>query len=561
MVQSLPAAKVRKTSRLRRMSRRIIVRLDRLSERKVVAYSFYFASIGFFLSVILLPSLLGILLKLDAVWDVASNPELLKRSFSAILSSILMAGLVSTLDVVAGLPLAWVIVKRKNRWIKIVDSLVDLPLIIPTVTLGYSTLLLWCEETPLPILGFQGFSPGFSTVLLLHFSFSYPVVVRVLVGKLMDIEAAYEVAARTLGACPFTAARTISIPMLKSGIIASLTLSFARSLSETGATIMVAGSFENGPVLIKNSIDAGLVSPMVFVSLVLIVLSILILAGLRLFGFRLRIPFRRAYRVEMSLSRRPVTYARDLSALTVFLILALLPASYMIFTRIPLMLGSSVLREMLLAGGVWTLYWVSVWNSYLIGFLATLVNILFSLPMAIIIVRKKLGGKLSTLLEALSSTSIIMPSVALGVSISLFWGSSGVSDFLLVLLAHLCITYPYMVATMVSALEDIPVELEEAGRTLGGAPFTVFRSIVLPVARYSFLSGAILTFTRSVNETGATLAVSKTFKTVSVLLVEWVKSPGMRVEPGAGTMTLMLFSIVFLMVFRYLYSKGGGSVA
>jgi ABC-type spermidine/putrescine transport system permease subunit II len=557
----LPAVAAGKTRQFRKTVRRLITRLDKLSERKTVAYSLYFASITFFLGIILLPSLLGILLKLDAAMSIVSDPELLQRSVSAVLSSIIMAGLVSALDVAAGLPLAWIITRKKCWWMNIVDSLVDFPLIVPTVILGYSTLILWCEETPFAALGFQGFSPGFLTVLLLHFSFSYPVVVRVLVGKLMEIEATYEVAARTLGACPFTTARTITIPMLKSGIITSLILSFARSLSETGATIMVAGSFENGPVLIKRSIDAGLVSPMVFVSLVLIVFSILILAGLKLLGLRVRIPFRRAYRVEAALSSRPVTRVRDLSALIIFLFLVLLPASYMVLARIQLMLFSSVLGEVFLPGAVWSSYWASVWNSYVIGLLATLINTLFSLPMATIIVRRKLGNWFSRLLESLSNISIIIPSVALGVSLSLFWGSTGVSDFILVLLAHLCITYPYMVATMVSALEDIPVELEEAGRTLGGTPFAVFRSIVLPVAKYSFLSGAILTFTRSVNETGATLAVSKTFKTVSVLLVEWVKSPVMRVEAGAGTMILMFFSIIILIVFRYLYTRGGGAVA
>jgi len=560
MGQSLSAAKLEKTSLFRKTGRKIIFWLDRLSEKRGVAYLIYLASIIFFFGIILIPSLLGILLKIETVQEVLSNPEMLEKSASAVFSSIIMATIVSAADVAAGLPLAWIIVRRRSRWMMLVDSLSDLPMIIPTVILGYSTLLLWCEDAPFAIIGFPSLSPGFLTVFLLHFSFSYPVVVRVLVGKLMEIDSTYEIAARTLGASPLTATRTISLPMLKSGIIASLILSFARSLSETGATLMVAGSFENGPVFIKRSIDSGLVSPMVFVSLMLIFFSILILLGLRVLGFKLRIPFRKAYRIETFLSRKPVTYARDFSTLIVFGLLVLLPASYMVIARLPLMLESSMVGEMLL-GGIWSSYWVSVWDSYLIGFLTTLINILFSLPMAIVIARNRLGKSLSKVLDALSNTSIIMPSVALGVSIGLFWGASGIPDFLLVLLAHLCITYPYMVATMVSALEDLPVELEEAGRTLGGTPFTVFRTIVLPVAKYSFLSGAILTFTRSVNETGATLAVSKTFKTVSVLLVEWVKSPGMRAESSVGTLMLMFFSIIFLVIFRYFYSKGGGTVA
>ena len=539
----------------------LVTLLDRLSENKTISYLIYLASVIFFFGIILLPSLLGVLLKIGVVQEVFQNTELFEKSISAIFSSILLATLVSVLDVAAGLPLAWLIAKKRYKWISFIDYLTDLPMIIPTVILGYSALMLWCEEAPFSILGFPRISPGFLTVLLLHFSFSYPVVVRVLVGKLMELDATYEIAARVLGASSFTTARTVSIPMIKSGIIASLILSFARSLSETGATIMVAGSFENGPVFIKRSIDAGLVSPMVFVSLMLIFLSVLILLGLRLFGLSLRIPFRRAYRIELVLSSEKVVYARDVLTILVFILFIFIPSSYIVIARLPLVARPDLIKQVFLGEGIWASYWSSVINSYVIGLLATLINVLFSLPMAIIISRRRLGRTFSRILDALSNVSIIMPSVALGVSIGLFWGSSGIPDFFLVLLAHLCITYPYMVATMVSALEDLPVELEEAGRTLGGTPFKVFRSITLPVAKYSFLSGAILTFTRSVNETGATLAVSKTFKTVSVLLVEWVKSPVMRVESGMGTLILMLLSLIFLIVFKYIYSKGGGMVA
>ncbi|MEM2477913.1 MAG: ABC transporter permease subunit [Thermoproteota archaeon] len=544
-----------------RLKKGLVTLLDRLSENKTISYLIYLASVIFFFGIILLPSLLGVLLKIGVVQEVFQNTELFEKSISAIFSSILLATLVSVLDVAAGLPLAWLIAKKRYKWISFIDYLTDLPMIIPTVILGYSALMLWCEEAPFSILGFPRISPGFLTVLLLHFSFSYPVVVRVLVGKLMELDATYEIAARVLGASSFTTARTVSIPMIKSGIIASLILSFARSLSETGATIMVAGSFENGPVFIKRSIDAGLVSPMVFVSLMLIFLSVLILLGLRLFGLSLRIPFRRAYRIELVLSSEKVVYARDVLTILVFILFIFIPSSYIVIARLPLAARPDLIKQVFLGEGIWASYWSSVINSYVIGLLATLINVLFSLPMAIIISRRRLGRTFSRILDALSNVSIIMPSVALGVSIGLFWGSSGIPDFFLVLLAHLCITYPYMVATMVSALEDLPVELEEAGRTLGGTPFKVFRSITLPVAKYSFLSGAILTFTRSVNETGATLAVSKTFKTVSVLLVEWVKSPVMRVESGMGTLILMLLSLIFLIVFKYIYSKGGGMVA
>ena len=109
----------------------------------------------------------------------------------------------------------------------------------------------------------------------------------------------------------------------------------------------------------------------------------------------------------------------------------------------------------------------------------------------------------------LINVPIIVPSIALGVSLKFFWqGIPGIPEFLLLVFAHLAITYPYFVRSMSAAMERISIDMEEAAKTLGAKPFTVFRSIVLPLTKYSILSGAIIVFTRSVSETGATLAVT-----------------------------------------------------
>lgn len=118
-----------------------------------------------------------------------------------------------------------------------------------------------------------------------------------------------------------------------------------------------------------------------------------------------------------------------------------------------------------------------------------------------------------------------------------------------------------VVRVLVGKLMEIDATYETAARTLGASPFTAIRTISLPMLKSGIIASLILSFATSLSETGATLAVSKTFKTVSVLLVEWVKSPGMRVQTSVGTLMLMFFSIIFLVVFRYFYSRGGGSVA
>ena len=118
---------------------------------------------------------------------------------------------------------------------------------------------------------------------------------------------------------------------------------------------------------------------------------------------------------------------------------------------------------------------------------------------------------------------------------------------------------------MSAAMERINVEMEEAARTLGARPFAVFRTIVLPITKYSILSGAIIVFTRSVSETGATLAVTSKLQTSPVLLVSWVNSlRGIGTSiPGVDTLTvglacglLILFSFIILLFLRLLTRKG-----
>jgi thiamine transport system permease protein len=121
---------------------------------------------------------------------------------------------------------------------------------------------------------------------------------------------------------------------------------------------------------------------------------------------------------------------------------------------------------------------------------------------------------MSSIFDILVNVPLVVPSIALGVSLGIFWTANfAFPDMVLLILAHLAITYPYFVRSMASALERINPDMEEASRTLGAKPLGVFRTIVFPLTKYSMLSGAIMVFTRSVSETGATLAVTSNLVT------------------------------------------------
>jgi len=221
--------------------KKVLEAFDMLSSKKAVKYGMYLTAVAVFFGLILLPPIAGIIIKWDTMQQTLSQSALVAQALTAVENSFAVAVTVSFIDVLTGVPMAWLITRRKSRWLGVLDTLSDIPLIVPTAALGYSLLLFWSRPDGVSSLfGESLVSPGWLLVGLLHFAFSYPVVVRVMVGALLDYKREYEQASRTLGAPPLTASRTVTFPILKPSLIAAFTLAFSRSISETGATMMVA---------------------------------------------------------------------------------------------------------------------------------------------------------------------------------------------------------------------------------------------------------------------------------------------------------------------------------
>jgi len=545
----------------------LIKKLDELSSNKLLKLSIYASSLIFFFALILFPPLIGIIENLGYINILIYESYLMSRANFAILQSFVMAFIVSTLDLIAALPLAWFIARSKSRAAHFVDALVDIPFLMPTAALGYSILLFWCSERGLSSLFGAGslISPGFFLVLLLHFAFSYPVIVRVMVGELLSYREVYEVAARTLGARSWTAVRTITLPLLKPGIIASFLLAFARSLSETGATMMVAGSWENGPVFlyrlmkmteaeITSDIKNGM---LVYVSSVLLLTSIVVFFIISFLAPKMRFPIKRIFSsVEGKMSSPIAVKVRNTSSLAIFLLVVIIPSIFVAFPMVEALISGSL--SFVLSGfSPWGDYWRSMSISYGIGLLATLLNMIFGLPIAILIARRRLG-KATSILRAIINVPIVVPSIALGVSLRLFWGKyTSLYDFWALLLSHATITYTYFVTSMAAAIESIPQELEDVASTLGARPFTVFRKVTFPLTKYSVFSGAILVFTRALGETGAARAVvrSRDLWTLPVLLVDWVENKNIaEMQKALGAGVYMLTSFAALLALRLVFS-------
>jgi len=552
--------------------------LNKWSSKKPLKYSLYISAVAVFFAFILIPPILGILIKIPTVQNVINQPALMSTAWTAIRNSFIIGLIVAALDLIAGIPLAWLITRSKSRWLSVLDTFADIPFIVPTAALGYSLLLFWSlPGGPISTLfGGPIISTGWLLVMLLHFTFSFPVVVRVVVGAMLDYKMEYERASRTLGAPPLTASRTVTFPIIKPSLIAAFLLAFARSLSETGATFIVAGAFVNGPVFLQtlsNEFKKGLIpqatyqGATVFTSLILISVSLTIFGLIKVVSPKIKLPFGHGLPVlEKKLSYKKTAWTRNSLALFVFLVVVLVPSLFVALPAFQAIASGTPAIQALTGVGVWASFWQSLLLSYGLAGIVTVLGIILGIPMAILISRRTFGKTVSAVLDTLINVPIIVPSIALGVSLKFFWqGVPGIPAFLLLVFAHLAITYPYFVRSMGAAMERISIEMEEAAKTLGAKPFTVFRSIVLPLTKYSILSGAIIVFARSVSETGATLAVSTNLVTAPVLIVNWVNAIRGVASPIQGVTALtvglacgilILFSFIILLVLRLITRKG-----
>ena len=198
-------------------------------------------------------------------------------------------------------------------------------------------------------------------------------------------------------------------------------------------------------------------------------------------------------------------------------------------------------------------------SSIQIGALAVVINLIFGIPFAFIITKRK-WGKIITFLDTMLDVPIAIPSAALGFAIFLFWGPAGLGlfqpGFFMILFVHVTFSFPYMVRPIIGVLESSNIGVEEAARTLGASNLTVFRKITLPNIKQGIIAGCIMVFTRSLGETGATIVVMGSIRTIPVLIVDWVEA---NVYPSAifASTIVIIFSAFLIFALRAVRKRGG----
>jgi thiamine transport system permease protein len=481
----------------------------------------------------------------------------------AVVLSLEIAVIATLIDFAVGLPLAWFLVRKKSRWRDQLNTLIDVPLAFPTAATGFSAALFWGITPDILDKPFGALSITSSPVLLLILLmvvFSFPYMVRPLASILEELDVEYETVARTCGASKLTAARTITLPMFRAGLVTAVTLCLAKCLSETGGVMAALAAISsrevNATALIgtwkaASVFNSTLVPGLAFLSFLLILLSLFLIMLSKLLITKARLPFKKVWPIlERKLSRGWVPKAKDVAVFLFLILIVLLPAFYIFgYAATP---HDAQLSD--LSG-----FWNSMAYSFLVAGVVTLVVLALGIPMGILIARHK-NKKLASTMDVLANIPFVVPTAALGFSLGLFWSSQNIipitSEVVIIVMAHIAFTYPYVVRNVVGALQQLSPEYEETARTLGAKPLQVFRKVTFPLIKMSILSGAIMTFTRSVGETGATIAVSSKAITAPVYIVSLIKEGDYYIA-GVASAILIIFSFVIILLMRMFIRRSG----
>ena len=161
--------------------------------------------------------------------------------------------------------LAWVLARRRFPGRILLDALVHLPLVVPPVVTGWLLLIAFGRTGPLG----SWLEAQFGLVLVFRWTgaalaaavMALPLMVRAMRLSIEAVDRRLVDAARTLGARPWRAFLTVTLPLSAPGIAAGAMLGFARSLGEFGATITFASNIMGETRTLPLAIYSGLQLP------------------------------------------------------------------------------------------------------------------------------------------------------------------------------------------------------------------------------------------------------------------------------------------------------------
>jgi thiamine transport system permease protein len=467
----------------------------------------------------------------------------------------------TVLTVALALPGAYVLSRLAFRGRRTVSALVLVPFVLPTVVVGSAFLALLGPRSPVNGALVAVFGDGAPTldlrrtvvaILLAHAFFNYAVVVRTVGGAWANLDPRLEDAARSLGASRWRAIREVALPLLRPAIAASSAIVFLFTFTSFGVILLLGGP---GLATIEVEIHRATVQllDLPLASVLALLQLTAVVAALAVYGRLQRRAVARTPRASEEVLHRPSTAGErwflrgNLAVIAVLLAappLVLVERAFAVgdgyglghFTGLATQERGTVLAVAPMA---------AVRNSVLFALAAAAIALVVGTCTAVAVTGRR--GRLTRIVDR----GLMLPlgtsavTVGFGFLISLDRPPLDLrGSVLLVPIAQALIATPFVVRSLVPAIEAIDGRLRDAAATLGAAPRRVWREIDLPIVGRTALVATGFAFAIAVGEFGATVFVARNeLPTVPVAIFRALGRPGAANFGQAMALSTILMAV------------------
>ncbi|WP_240930662.1 iron ABC transporter permease [Isoptericola sp. BMS4] len=517
----------------------------------------------------------GRVLDLSGFAEVLSRP----RTWRLVGQTLGQATAGTALAVLLGVPGAYVLYRCRFPGRTLVRGLVTVPFVLPTVVVGVAFRALFAPGGPLGALGLE---ESFAGIVVALVFFNYAVVVRTVGGLWERLDPRAEQAARALGATPWRAFRTVTLPALGPAVASAASVVFLFCATAFGVVLVLGG-------LRYGTIETEIwVRTTQFLDLrsaaVLSVLQLVVVVGALLVGARART--RRERALHLSSDRSAAHPLRLRSAVDA--VPAAVTAAVVVGLLV-LPLAGLVARSFRGPDGTWGLdnyvalsttggrntlavtVWEALGNSLRTAFLAAAIAVVVGGLVALVVSRRPRAAGARRAVGALDALFMLPLGVSavtvgfgflitldrpLGLDVDL--RTSG----LLVPVAQAVVAIPLVVRTVLPVLRAIDPRLRDAAAVLGATPGRVLRDVDASLALRSLGLAVGFAFAVSLGEFGATSFLARPDSaTLPVVIYRLIGRPGAEnygMALAASVVLAVLTATVMMLAERLRGDRLGG---
>ena len=440
----------------------------------------------------------------------------------------------TALTLAAGLPLAWALSRFRFRGRSVVEALVLVPFVLPTVVVGTAFLALLPDRLERSVWA----------ILLAHVFFNVAVVVRVVGAFWSGLDSRLWDAAATLGASPLERHRAVTLPLLAPALASAASIVFLFCFTSFGVIVVLGGvRYATLETEIYNQaarlFDLRTAATLALIQLAAVALTVLVSGRLerRLGGAR------RTGRPALRPSGRERLAVAAVVGAGLGL-LALPPAALVVRSlRVGDGYGLDHFRTLAEeTPALLVVPWHAIVNSLLFASWATAIALAVGTPAAVAVVQRRRG------LDVLLMLPLGASAVMLGYGYLLAFDDPPLdlrSSPAIVPLVQALVALPFVVRSLVPPLRAADVRLREAAAVLGATRGQIRREIDLPLLARPLAVAAGLAFAVSLGEFGATVFVARADRpTVPVAIFRFLSRPGAENVGAAMALCVVLMGLV-----------------